>query len=126
MSYPTYQYSCLEKILYTVKNTCSEDLLAKTEILSIHQLGSQSTKKILLSGQQSYLAQNLTSRNSSGRSESTRKSPTVCLTLSREGFLYRSSKLYNLLIEDLRKEDKISNFKKKIKTLVIKNVHLKP
>ena len=115
---------------YYKQNLTTEDLMAKTETLSIHQLGAQSTrvmtKKILLSGQPSYLAQKLTPRNSSGIFGSTIKPPTVCLTLSREGFLYRSSKLYNLLPEDLRKEDKISNFKKKIKTWVIKNVSLKP
>ena len=48
------------------------------------------------------------------------------LTLSRSGFIHRSSKLWNMLPTDLRMEASLSKFKSDVKTWVKTNVRYRP
>ena len=71
------------------------------------------TKKILLSRKPSYLSEKLTSRSSTTTRSGISLFPLqASLTLSREGFLYRGTKLFNMLPEETKKENKMSRFKK--------------
>ena len=105
--------------------------MKRTDELSIHQLGAMSTivmtKKILQSGKPEYIADQMIVREAGGtRSGSTLPPTRSSLTLSREGFIYRGSKLFNLLPENLRNENKISKFKGEAKTWVKLNIAVKP
>ena len=85
------------------------------------------TKKILQSGKPEFIADQMIVREAGGtRSGSTLKPAKSSLILSREGFLYRGSKLFNLLPDNLRNEDKISKFKSEAKAWVKLNISVKP
>ena len=116
---------------YIKQNLSTEELLGRTDVLSVHQLGAQNTlimaKKIQLSGKPTYLADRFSARHSSNtRTGTTLQLPEVTLNLSREGFIYRSSKLFNLLPENIKNENRISQFKKKTRVWVKQNVPVKP
>ena len=85
------------------------------------------SKKIIQCGKPEYIAEQMTSRNAGGtRMGTTLDIPQKSLTLSREGFVYRGSKLYNLIPESLRKEMKISIFKKEAKNWIKVHIPVKP
>ena len=48
------------------------------------------------------------------------------LTISRGGTVYRGAKLWNLLSQDLRNEEKIEIFKQMVKKWIFRNVPIKP
>ena len=105
--------------------------MKRSDQLSVHQLGAMSTiimtKKILQSGKPESIADQMIVREAGGtRSGSTLKPAKSSLILSREGFLYRGSKLFNLLPDNLRNEDKISKFKSEAKAWVKLNIAVKP
>ena len=116
---------------YRKQNLSTEELLKRTDELSVHQLGAMSTiimtKKILQSGKPEFIADQMIVREAGGtRSGNTMQLARSSLTLSREGFLYRGSKLFNLLPENLRNENKISKFKREAKAWVKLNIAVKP
>ena len=99
--------------------------------LSVHQLGAPRTlvmlKKILSSQRPGYVAEKLESRPSTAsRSGETITQPQTALIIRRSGFLYRGAKLCNLLLETLRREEKISCFKKGLRNWIKKNIPVKP
>ena len=122
--YPGIRILLLESYL-------AKELLKRTYELSVHQLGAMSTiimtKKILQSGKPEFIADQMIVREAGGtRSGNTMQLARSSLTLSREGFLYRGSKLFNLLPENLRNENKISKFKREAKAWVKLNIAVKP
>ena len=113
------------------QNLSTTELLSRAGELSVHQLGALSTlimtKKIIQCGKPEYIAEQMTSRNAGGtRMGTTLDIPQKSLTLSREGFVYRGSKLYNLIPESLRKEMKISIFKREAKNWIQVHIPVKP
>ena len=117
--------------LYYKQNLPTNELLEKCGSLSIHQLGAQRTlvmvKKVQLSQKPCYIAEKLGIRQlSSTRLGST--IPPLCtdLTIRKSGFLYRGAKLFNQLPADLKAAQKITQFKKGVKTWVKQNIPVKP
>ena len=105
--------------------------MSKTGQLSVNQLGALSTlimiKKILLSGKPTYISDKLETRPSSGIRSGTSIVPIrTSLNISREGFRYRGTKLFNQLPENLRNEEKISQFKNDVKSRIKQNIPTKP
>ena len=85
------------------------------------------TKKILISGKPEYIANQMVVREAGGTRSGTALQPArSSLTISREGFLYRGKKLFNLLPENLRNENKISKFKTEAKAWVKLHITVKP
>ena len=116
-------------------NVPTSDLLEATKDLSVHQLAAYHTLvtvfRVVTTGQPEYLAEKLILR----RPEQDRIFPsrqvntiqTNCsLTISRSGFLYRGSKLWNLLPPEVRLEEKIGAFKAEAKKWVLEQVSRKP
>ena len=48
------------------------------------------------------------------------------LTISRDGIVYRGAKLWNLLSQDLKNEEKLTTFKQMVKKWIYRNVPIKP
>ena len=48
------------------------------------------------------------------------------LTITRGGFMYRASKLYNMIPNHIKNEQKYSTFKSKIKTWITQNISVCP
>ena len=101
---------------YIRQNLSTRDLMSKTVQLSVNQLGALSTlimiKKIVLSGKPTYISDKLETRTSSGIRSGTSIVPIrTSLNINREGFRYQGTKLFNQLPENLRNEEKISQFK---------------
>ena len=99
--------------------------------LSVHQQGALSTlcltKKILITKKPSYLATQLENKVNRGtRSGTTLYHGKWKLGLTREGFVYRAVKLYNLIPDDLRNESKLLRFKSEVKKWVAINIPVKP
>ena len=120
-----------QRVGYFKQNLSTKDLLHTTGYLSIHQLGALSTvvmvKKILLSGKPSYLADRLTAQTLTTTRSGTTIDPISCsLNLKRSSFLYRGTKIFNQLPDDLRTGDKIRLFKKESKLWVKQNIPVKP
>ena len=115
----------------TVEGLSTVELHKLSNELSVHQQGALSTlclaKKILLTGKPVYLMKRLnTSVDRGTRSRSTLYQQNSHLGLLRESFLYRGTKLYNLLPEELKLETKMELFKFKVKKWVLENISLKP
>ena len=100
-------------ILKADNNTPTTDLLEQT--------GSLSKKP-------KYIAEKLCihSNKMKLRRQSTIMQPNYKLSIAREGFIYRSANLYNLLDEILKNEPKIEIFKTKVKKWIQENIAIKP
>ena len=118
------------------KYTPTTQLLEAANALSVHQLGAMHTitmtQKILNSKKPRYLSDQMRWKHPQdnetlpGRQIGKIKVRNSDLTLSRSGFIHRSSKLRNMLPTDLRMEGSLSNFKSDVKTLVKTNIRYKP
>ena len=120
-----------KRVGYYKQNMPTSQLLGTADVLSIHQLGVQSTlvmvKKVLLSGKPDYLFDKLKIQSLKGtRSGSSLEYIPASLNLKKSSFLYRGSKLFNQLPEVLRKEEKMENFKKGLKIWVKEKIYVKP
>ena len=111
------------------------DLLSKTGSLSIQQLMAYHTliltHKIIQTGQPTYLARKLELRPMEGRvlrriGGRTVMLPDRSLCVSRDGFIYRGAKLFNLLTRSLREETKLQKFKTGVKAWVKTHIPIKP
>ena len=120
---------------YTMKqkniNMSTEELLHKSGDLSVHQLGALQTvvmtKKIILSQKPSYLANRLQISQENGPGVgSTIKLRKTQLGISKEGFIYRGAKLFNMLPLQLKEESNISKFKKMAKSWIKSTIAVKP
>ena len=99
-------------------NTPTNALLNVTGDLSVHQLGAHHTivtaHRIIRRGQPKYLANKLVLRTPGPRHVIT-ISVSCDLTVSRSGFLYHASKLWNLLPSTIREEQRPEAFKVNVK-----------
>ena len=116
---------------YDLYNMSTEELLTHSGDLSVHQMGAlqtlMMTKKILMNQKPQYLAEKLkTAENNGTRSGSVMPEEKTTLGLSREGFVFRATRLYNLLPEELKNETKIGKFKMLSKRWVKTKVAVKP
>ena len=112
-------------------NMPTKELLDLTGDLSIHQLGALRTvtltKKIMLTQKPVYLAQRLQLANYTGtRSGTSLTQEKTTLRLVREGFIYRGTKLFNLLPDSLKFENNVKLFKKNVKKWIKQNIPVKP
>ena len=98
------------------KNAPTNGLLDTTGDLSVHQLGAHHTivtaYRIIRTGQPQYLAEKLVVRTASqDQVFPARREGLITvncdLTLSRSGFIYRATKLCNLLTRTLREKQKL-------------------
>ena len=118
-------------------NTTTDVLLGATDCLSVQQLGAfhsvLTAFKAIHSGKPEYLARNLSlRRQEDGRAFPHRQTDTIhmvanaSLTISRSGFFYRTSKIWNLLPGHLRSERGIGRFKTGLRKWILENVPRKP
>ena len=112
-------------------NMSTEELLTRSEDLSVQQMGALQTllmtKKIMMSQKPKYLAEKLQRMKSRGtRSGTTLPEEKIRLGISREGFVERSTKLYNLLPENIKSEENLNKFKKAVKDWVKLKIAVKP
>ena len=84
------------------------------------------TKKILLNKKPSYLARRLQPAARGSRSSSTIQQVTPSLGISREGFVNRGAKLFNMLSGILKPETSVEKFKKMAKKWTKENIPLMP
>ena len=114
------------------QNISTTDLMTRTNVLSVHQLGAYTSillmKKILESQRPYQLAKKLSSFvvNSNTRTGSYFRVPNLSLSISREGFMYKTMKLYNMLPTFIREETNLRAFKREVKSWVNANVATKP
>ena len=118
------------------RNTPTTELLKKSGMLSVHQLGAyhtlQTVFKTVTRQQPIYLAKRLPLKKPSedGAIFPHRELNTIQsdyqLSISRSGFVFRGSKLWNLLPTGLRSEKRIQTFKKSSKAWIHENVPPKP
>ena len=112
-------------------NIPTKELLDMSNDLSIHQLGALRTvtmvKKIILTQKPKYLARRFQLREKNkNRSRTSLVSERVTLDLKREGFVYRGSRLFNILPEELKLENKIEVFKEKVEDWIKEIIPVKP
>lgn len=113
------------------KNISTEELLEKSGDLSIHQLGALQTvimtKKIVLSQKPTYLATRLQINQDGGpRSTSAINPMKLRLSISREGFVHRGTRLFNMLPLHMRQEPHIKKFKMMTKKWIKDTIPIKP
>ena len=100
-------------------------LLHDSQDLSVHQLTAYHTllmaHKIIVTQKPQYLSEKLKLKATNYKIEANRK-----LIISRSGFIYRSSRLFNMLPLYLRMETRINIFKTKVKKWVQNHIELKP
>ena len=110
-------------------NMPSKELLDLSGDLSVHQLGAtvNLTKKILLTQKPHYLAQRLQGTQDRGtRTGITLTQENPSLGLARECFVYRGTKLFNLLPDDMKQESSMEQFKTASKAWVKQIIPVKP
>ena len=114
-------------------NTSTQELLNRTDTLSIHQMiayqTAVNTYKIIKSGKPTYVAMKMKGRQLSmatRQSASTVTVPGYKLNLAREGFIFRGATLFNKLDVNIRTEPKLSKFKLEVKKWVKRNIPIKP
>ena len=106
--------------------------MTRTNVLSVHQLGAYTSillmKKIIESHRPYQLAEKLSSFvvKSNTRTGSYFRVPNLSLSISREGFMYKTMKLYNMLPMFIREETNLRAFKREVKSWVNANVATKP
>ena len=118
-------------LLVGIYTMSTKELLFKSGDLSVQQMGAYQTlvmtKKIVLNQKPKYLADKLLpGGNRVTRSGATLPEEKTSLGLSREGFIHRGVKLFNLLPEEMKSEKKLTRFKTKTKSWVIENISVKP
>ena len=99
--------------------------------LSIHQLGALRTvtltKKIMLTQKPTYLFKRLHLAQDRGtRAGNTLSMEKISLGMVREGFVYRGTKIFNLLPNNLKQEQNFKNFKKNVKSWIKEKIPVKP
>ena len=85
--------------------------------------------KIIKSGQPSYLAERFQLRSGKGlrgQGEGMIMQSDKTLAVSRGGFVYRGSRLFNLLSANLRVEQSLRKFKDGVRNWIKKNIKIKP
>ena len=112
-------------------NFPTKELLELSQDLSIHQLGALRTvtlaKKIMLCKKPNYLTERLKmSQTRATRSGTTLAGEKTSLGMAREGFIYRGTKLFNLMPDALKNEKKMNIFKKNAKSWAKENIPVKP
>ena len=120
-----------EKGIYFKQNLPTQEHLDRCGVLSVHQIGAQRTvmmiKKILRSEKPGYLSSKLVMRQSEEPGADSTLSPmNARLNITREGFLYRGIKLFNLLPEALKAENTLSIFKEGLNSWIKENISVKP
>ena len=113
--------------------TPTADLLRLTDSLSVHQMIAYftvvMTHKIVQSGKPSYFADRMQPRLTSMRlrgKAGVLTVPRCTLSVSREGFVYRGTILYNSLPENIRNEFNLGKFKSKLREWIKVNIKIKP
>ena len=111
-------------------------LLRVTESLSVQKTIALQTlvmvHKIVYTNKPAYLAERLKFRNEEDGMETLTRGLGMItnisrrLSTSRGGFLYRGSKLFNKLPQELRTEPILKKFKEGVKKWVIVNVKARP
>ena len=119
------QNSVLRLLLGVKFGLSTSELLDRTQSFSVHQMIAYHTlisvKKTLISNQPIYLAEKMhvlrherELRNTGGSFVNV---PKYKLDVSRAGFVYRGSRLFNSLPKELRDENNMKKFKKTCKGL---------
>ena len=116
-----------EKKCYTIP---TKELLKRSDQLSIHQMGALKTliltKKIMQIQKPKYLADRLQSVQSRNRSGSIIPQQKSRLGVYREGFVERGRKLFNVIPDNLKREEKIGKLKKLAKVWIKENIAISP
>ena len=116
-----------EKKCYTIP---TEELLKRSDQLSIHQMGALKTliltKKIMQTQKPKYLADRLQSVQSRNRSGSIIPQQKSTLGVYREGFVERGRNLSNVIPDKLKCEEKIGKLKKLAKVWIKENIAISP
>ena len=112
-------------------NLPTQELMNLSGDLSIHQLGVLRTvtlaKKIMLTQKPSYLSKRLQLAQYSGtRAGTTLSMEKPSLGMVREGFIYRGTRIFNLLPISLKQEQNFGKFKKNVKSWIKGNISVKP
>ena len=116
------------------KDTSTADLCEKSGQLSVHQRTAMVTLcsifRIIKSAQPSYLYSALTLSEESCRTHNSKSSNCrrveYNLSLSRSSFLYRGSRLFNMLPPSMVEVPHVRIFKKMVKKWVRNNIPLQP
>ena len=116
-------------------DTPTADLLTATGSLSVQQMVVYHTlvmvHKIINTGLPCYLADRLQLRSTEGRELRGQGAGMILqsdptLSVSRGGFVYRGSRLFNMLSWNLRKEISMKNFKPGARRWVKENINIRP
>ena len=115
------------------RDTATKVLLAETNDMSVHQIIAYHTLlsvfKILENKKPVYLYNRLNKMNVNNnmvRRNSLNLNVQGELTITRGGFLYRGSKLFNMLPLDIKSVSKYETFKTKIKLWIKLHISIKP
>ena len=113
-------------------NTPTAELLDQTDSLSIHQMiayqTAVTTYKVVQSGKPVYIASKMKVRETTSNTRQGAgyiQPPPYRLNISREGFIYRGTKLFNMLDGSLRTEPKLEKFKSGVREWVKNNISIK-
>ena len=116
-------------------DTSTSDLLNATGSLSVQQMVAYHTlvmvHKIVNTGLPCYLADRLQLRSAEGRELRGQGAGMILqsdptLSVSRGGFVYRGSRLFNMLSWNLRTEISVKKFKPGARSLVKENIKIRP
>ena len=113
----------------------TSQLVSKGKVMSVQQLTAyhmlMTVFKAVRLKKPSYLAEKFNLRQTNvfetfpHRQTNTIKA-RAGLTISRGGIVYRGAKLWNLMSQDLRSEEKLTTFKQMVKKWIYRNVPIKP
>ena len=114
-------------------DTPTENLLAKSNELSVHQLIAYHTilslYKTLENKKPAYIYNKLRLRENI-RVQALRNNENINvrgdLTVTRGGFTYRAAKLYNMIPGDIRNIKHYKSFKKKVKKWIKNHISIRP
>lgn len=130
------QNSVMRLLTNKPKGTATITLLEDTGSLSIQQMIAAQTlvlvHKVLRSSKPAYLAARLQVRDEGeggrvpARSAGQIRIPVKKLSITREGFIYRGTLLFNRLPPELRTETKLEKFKTCTRKWVSRNILYKP
>ena len=102
----------------TTKSLSVQQMIAFQTLIMLH--------KVVINAKPVYLAARLKLRNYGARSQGKLIKVNHNLSTSRAGFIYRSSKLFNNLPEELRKETNLRKFKTGVRKWVLETISAKP
>ena len=111
-------------------DTPTKVLFERTKDMSVHQTISYHTLlnvfKILRNKKPTYLSERLDQSNNRQSRNAQNITTKGDLTVTRGGFMYRGSKIFNMLPEEIKLAATYGAFKSKVKKWIKSNISVKP